>query len=181
MQMNQFTRIKTLKRAVVSGSITLAVGGALFLQSCQPNVVREVEYTKGVITEVEEVSPNQFKITDEQVVTEKDSSKVIAHYLDGEVDTMSIEEVKVIEESDQRRRGLSPILYGGFIGYYMGRSSRVAPSPSVYKDQSTYNRVNSTTGSTLNKTASRSRVRSTRPSGSSSGYGKSRSTRSYGG
>jgi len=62
----------------------------------------------------------------------------------------------------------------------MGRSmGSFRPRPSAYVNRSTYQRVSSTTGSRFRNATSRSS--SSRPSKGKSGYGGSRSTRSYGG
>ena len=66
------------------------------------------------------------------------------------------------------------------MGYYLGRRAGVPPSPGVYRDQNTYNRVQNGAGSSMQSTARRTTV--SRPAKSSSGYGSSsRSSRSYGG
>lgn len=187
-----FTRFKNATRNTL---MAIGAAGALFLSGCD-NVqyVEEerVELTKGLITTLEEIEPNNFKIIDEQVIDDKAESRVITQYLDGTVDTLLLNEVdpntlaSTAEPSDStgrshyhRRRSMSGVLMGGLMGYYMGRSTSVPPSASSYRDQNTYNRVNSSAGRTLSNTASRTTVR--RPSSGSSGYGGSRSTRSSGG
>lgn len=159
---------------------------AIGLSSCgsDTNYVEEekVELTKGLITELKEVEENSFKITDERVVDSKEDSRIIAHYLDGTIDTFTVDQVRVVEQNDpnyHRRSGMSGVLMGGLMGYYLGRSLSSPPRASAYADPKTYNRVNSNAGSTLNQTARRTTVR--RPSRSSSGHGSGRSTRSSGG
>jgi hypothetical protein len=166
--------------------LALLVGTSFALSSCggSSNYTEEekVELTKGLITELKEVEQNKFKITDETVVENKEDSRIIATYLDGTIDTFTVDEVKVVESDSPnyyRRSGMSSVLMGGLMGYYMGRSFSSPPRASAYADPKTYNRVNSTAGSTLNSTARRTTVR--RPTKSSSGYGSGRSTRSYGG
>ena len=112
--------------------------------------------------------------------------------MDGTIDTLMLNDVdpntlaSTAEPSDStdrhhyyRRRSMSGVLMGGLMGYYMGRSTSVPPSASSYRDQNTYNRVNSSTGRTLSNTASRTTV--SKPTSGSSGFGGSRSTRSSGG
>ena len=159
---------------------------AIGLTSCgsETNYVEEekVELTKGLITELKEVEENSFKIIDERAVDNKEDSRIIAHYLDGTIDTFRIDEVQMVDQNDPnhyRRSGMSSILMGGLMGYYLGRSLSSPTRASAYVDPKTHQRVNSTTGNTLNSTARRTTVR--RPTRSSSGYGGSRSTRSSGG
>ncbi|NRB51648.1 MAG: hypothetical protein HRU41_28505 [Saprospiraceae bacterium] len=187
-----FTRLKTSARHTL---VAIGAAGALFFTSCD-NVQyveeEKVELTKGLITTLEEVEPDNFKIIDEQVVDSKAQSRVITHYMDGTIDTLMLNDVdpntlaSTAEPSDStdrhhyyRRRSMSGVLMGGLMGYYMGRSTSVPPSASSYRDQNTYNRVNSSTGRTLSNTASRTTVR--KPTSGSSGFGGSRSTRSSGG
>lgn len=177
--------------------------GTLLFTSCGNNVeyVQEevVEMTKGVVTTVEEVSPDEFRIVDEQVIDDKNASQVIANYISGDSDTMNLAEVQDwsggsgnydsnsstasnTTSSDttrhyRRRSGIGSIIMYGYMGYMMGRTT--SPNPAAYKNQSTYNRVSNSTGSTLNKTAKRTTV--SKPSKTKSGYGSGKSTRSYGG
>ncbi len=187
-----FTRLKNSAKHTL---VAIGTAGALFLSSCN-NVQyveeEKIELTKGLITTLEEIEPDNFKIIDEQVVESKAESRVITHYMDGTIDTLMLNDVdpntlaSTAEPSDStgrhhyhRRRSMSGVLMGGLMGYYMGRSTSVPPSASSYRDQNTYNRVNSSAGRTLSNTASRTTVR--KPSSGSSGYGGSRSTRSSGG
>lgn len=187
-----FTRLKTSARHTL---VAIGAAGALFFTSCN-NVQyveeEQIELTKGLITTLEEVEPDNFKIIDEQVVDSKADSRVITHYMDGTIDTLMLNDVNpntlssTAEPTDStdrrhyyRRRSMSGVLMGGLMGYYMGRSTSVPPSASSYRDQNTYNRVNSSTGRTLSNTASRTTVR--KPTSGSSGFGGSRSTRSSGG
>lgn len=163
--------------------IALLTFALSLLVSCSDTVTEEkVEFTKGVITFMEEVSPDQYKIVDEQVIENKDDSKIITSYLDGRRDTMSLYEAQVMSSSSDttsHRYHRHRTYYGGLIGYYLGRSSSVPPSPGVYQNQSTYNRVQNTAGNTMQTTARRTTV--TRPKSSSSGFGSGKSSRSYGG
>lgn len=195
--------VQSLKK----GLVLTTIAGTLLFTSCGSNVeyVEEevVEMTKGVVTTVEEVSPDEFKIIDEQVIEDKDASMVIANYIDGETDTMSLAEVQgdwsggsgsfdsngeatspTANTTSQdttrhyrRRSGIGSIIMYGYIGYMMGRTTR--PNPAAYRNANTYNRVANTTGNTLNNTATRKTV--SKPATGKSGYGSSKSTRSYGG
>jgi hypothetical protein len=159
--------------------VTIALA---LLVSCSDSVTEEqVEFTQGVITFMEEVTPEQYKIVDEQIVADKAESKIITQYLDGHRDTMSLYEAQVVNQdtSTQQRSHYHRTYYGGLMGYYLGRSHSIPPSPGVYQDPNTYNRVQNNAGSTLQRTARRTTV--SRPSRSSSGFGSSKSSRSYGG
>ncbi|MEZ5041295.1 MAG: hypothetical protein R2828_15465 [Saprospiraceae bacterium] len=187
-----FTRLKTAAR---HSFFAIGVAGTLFLTSCdnvQYAEEEQIELTKGLVSVLEEVEPNNFKIVDEQVVETKAESRVITHYLDGTIDTLMLNDVDpntlaaTSEPADStsrhhyyRRHGMSSVLMGGLMGYYMGRSMSVPPSAASYRDQNTYNRVNSSAGRTLANTASRTTVR--RPTSGSSGFGSGKSTRSVGG
>lgn len=187
-----FTR---LKKAARHSLFAIGAAGTLFLTSCD-NVQyadeEQIELTKGLVTVLEEVEPDNFKIIDEQVVESKAESRVITHYFDGTIDTLMLNDLDpntlaaTSEPADStsrrhyyHRRSMSSVLMGGLMGYYMGRSMSVPPAASSYRDQNTYNRVNSSTGRTLSNTASRTTVR--RPTSGSSGFGGSKSTRSVGG
>ncbi|MEN0005942.1 MAG: hypothetical protein AAF798_17460 [Bacteroidota bacterium] len=178
------SRLSTTTRRL---SYALTIAGALTFTSCGDNVQyveeEKIELTKGLITEVEEVAKDDFRIIDERVVEDKADSRVIAHYLDGSVDTMLVSQIQQTgtqqDSTYRRRRSMNGILMGGLMGYYMGRSMNTPVSSGVYKDPQTYNRVTSNAGSTLNSTANRTTVR--RPSNTSKGFGGGKSTRTYGG
>lgn len=178
----KFSRSSKVRTYLMGGAIVFGLSGSMIFTSCssEPQYTTEekVELTKGLITEVEEVKAGQFKITDETVVPTRDDSRIIALYLDGARDTFTLDEAMLVEANDGRRRGFSSVLMGGMMGYMMGRSLSSPVNPTAYKNQDTYNRVNKTTGSTLQNTAKRTTVR--KPVRSKSGYG-SKSSRSYGG
>ena len=144
--------------------------------------------TEGVITKVEEVQADVFKITDEEVVSTVEESRIIANYLDGETDTFTLNEIAVVdttvvseERGYRRRSGISSIVHYGLIGYMLGRPMGTPMRSSSYATRDSYNK--SQAGRTrVNSTASRRTVRSPRPSSTGkSGYGSGRSTKSYGG
>lgn len=177
---SQPTIPKVYRTAVL---VILMVLTLLLLNSCENTVTEEkIEYTQGVITYMEEVSPEQFKIIDEVLVANKEDSRIITDYMDGSRDTITLYEAQAISadttNNTQHRRHYRAY-YGGLIGYYLGRSAMVPPSPASYQDQSTYNRVQNTAGTGMQQTARRTTV--TRPSNARRSFGSSRSTRSYGG
>jgi len=175
-----FTRYAS-KARIFAASVTLS--GALLLTACGGYETEEkVVLTKGIVTEVEEVQPNEFKIIDEVAVEDTSDSKVIAHYLGGKIDTIPMQEVRNQQShtgSHYHSSGMGNILMGGLMGYYLGRSLSSPIMASSYRDQSTYSRVSSNAGAAVTRSAVRTTVR--KPSRSSSGYGSGRSTRSYGG
>ena len=146
---------------------------------------------QGVVTELREVSPDEWRIADERVVEDSLQSRVIATGLDGVSDTFTLDELRAqgavaaadttVADTRHRRRGFfTPILFYGLFGSRFGRSygrnSGVGPRPGAYVNQSAYNRVQSTAAPRLRTPGS-----SARPSGGRSGYGAGRSTRSFGG
>jgi len=136
--------------------------------------------TQGVITEIEEMKNGEYLITNETIVSRKEDSRIIASYLDGTRDTLTLEQAKLEESesssSSTHRRGMSPILMGGMMGYMMGKNMSTPVSRSAYKSSSVYDRSNSST-STLRSSATKRTV--SRPK---SGFGSSGgSTRSSGG
>jgi hypothetical protein len=193
--MSQFSRVKLKKKRLPALVCGMALFGLIGFSSCsnQTDMDTEyvekteiVDYTQGLITEVEEVEKDQFKITDENVVATKEDSRIIATYLDGAIDTFTLEEVALVEGEENtdgysRRSGMSSVLMGGMMGYFMGRSLSSPTSRSSYKNTSAYNKANTTTSSALKSTAKTTTTRTKRPSSGSSGHGSGKSTRSYGG
>lgn len=174
---------KMLVRNLLLALVVLSFGMAA-LSSCGSNVqYEEAEIpTKGLITTVQEIQPDEFKIEDEVPVPDTSQSLIIAKYLDGNIDTFTLTEARLMQQSGTTGRsgGIMRAASYGFFGYMIGRSMTrgFRPSASAYTDPNTYNRVNSTTGNTVRSTSQRV----SRPSsGSRSGYGTSRSSRSYGG
>jgi hypothetical protein len=165
--------------ALIIASFSMAA-----LSSCGSNVeYEEVEVpTQGLITTLQEIEPNEFKIEDEVPVPDTSQSMIIAKYLDGGIDTFTLMEARLMQEqsTSERSGGIMRAASYGFFGYMIGRSlmGGFRPSASAYRDPNTYNRVNNSTGNTIRSTSQKV----SRPSsGSRSGYGASRSSRSYGG
>lgn len=185
-KLTEFSTIRPLKQAILGGALLLSVGTAIITTTgCTGNsgrevtVVEKVELTKGLITTIKEVSTNRFLIEDEKVVENKEDSRIIAKNLDGTIDTFTVDQAQLVDLPPERRSAISSPLMGGLMGYYLGRSLSQPTMSSAYMNSATYNRVNSTAGATLNQTATRTTT--TRPRNSSSGYGGSRSGRSYSG
>jgi hypothetical protein len=156
----------------------VAIGMFVIYNACfRKEEVDEVP-TEGLITTVKEVEAEKFKIEDEQPAVHPDSSLIIAKYLDGKIDTFTLEEARLVEAGGGASSGLARAAMmaagAGFLGYMMGRSMSSRPSPAAYTNQGTYDRVNNSTGNRLHSTASRTPK-------SRSGFGGGRSTRSFGG
>lgn len=170
------------KNALLILSITAF--GLVVLTSCGGSAqYEEVEIpTQGLITTVVEIEPEQYKIEDEVPIPDTAQSLIVAKYLDGGIDTFTLAEVRLMQQNGYtgHRSGILTAASYGFFGYMIGRSMMggFRPRASAYTDPNTYNRVNSTTGSSLRSTSQRVSRPSTR---GRSGYGSGRSSRSYGG
>ncbi|WP_340198899.1 hypothetical protein [Ascidiimonas sp. W6] len=139
------------------------------------------ESTKGIITEVEEIEPgNDYRVLDEKIIDDKSKSIAIVHALDGSIDTLSIAKIESDkQESNRHHSALRPILYYTLASsLFRNNLGSVAPNSKYYKTQSAFNK---STGlkNDLQSTATRRTVRT--PKASSSGYGKGKSFRSFGG
>ena len=155
---------------------------AAVVTSCGGSSYEEVEVpTQGLITTIVEVSPESYKIEDEQPIPDTSQSLIIAKYLDNTIDTFTLAEVRLMRKNNYSgsRSGVLTAASYGFFGYMIGRSmTGYRPQASAYRDPNTYNRVNNSTGNTVRNSSSKVR----RPTSSSrSGYGSGKSSRSYGG
>ena len=163
--------------------VVFSITAGFFIPACSSeySTTEKVELTKGLITEVKEIEADKFKIIDERVVENKADSRVIAHYLDGTRDTLTLDQASVTKTQDDTKRShVARTARMGIMGFYFGRSFGVGPNSSAYANQSVYNRSNTSTRSTLSKTAKRTTIR--KPVRSSRTRTRStRSTRSFGG
>lgn len=161
---------------------SLAIGIAFFTSCSSEPSYEDVEIpTQGLITTVQEVQAESYKITDEQAVQDTADSRIVAVYMDSTRDTFTLAQARLAQQSGYtgHRSGVFSAASFGFMGFMMGRSmSRFRPSSSAYMDQKTYNKVNSTAGNSVRSSAKTVRKPSTR---SSKGFGSGRSTRSHGG
>lgn len=158
----------------------LAMGSAIVISAFVACGSSDKIVDQGVITKIKEVELDQFKITDEQLIAKKADSRIIATYLDGHVDTLSLDEAKLTEgqTTTTRRSGMNRILMGGMMGYMLGRNVSSPLNSNAYMNKSAYDKSN-TASSKYKATARRNSVSKSR-----SGYGRSRSSgssRSYGG
>ncbi len=186
-QKNTFIRqVKdiTLSSTLMMGLLTASP----LLQGCRSgsNDTHEEVYTKGVQTFIKETDWGEFKITDEKVVGEGESQAIVT-YLDGRIDTLSVEEAKRITGALNERTasrdtaqtqghsyghgyghhfGLGNALLYGSMGYMLGRSMQQPTSPDVYANSSVYQRARENTGIVRNSRVSR-------PVGSNRGFFRS--------
>ena len=140
--------------------------------------------TQGLITVVKEVETDLFKIEDEVTVPQTEQSLIVANYLDSTSDTFTLAQARLMEANGYPGRSGSVMqaasygLFGYMIARNMGGARR--PRPGAYTSQKAYEKSTSRAGSSLNRTASR--TRRVKPSSGKSGYGSSsKSTRSFGG
>lgn len=132
--------------------------------------------TQGIIAKIKEVETDLFKITDEELIDERENSLIIATFLDSSVDTFTLDEVRLEEANNPKRSMLRSVAMAGMLGYMMGRPMSSGISRSAYADDRTFNKSNSSGKSQLKSTASRRTVKTP-----SKGFGSGKSTKSYGG
>jgi hypothetical protein len=158
----------------VYGAIALVI----IYNACFRSPEMEEVPTQGLITTVTEVEPEKFKIEDEQTVQDTNDSRIIAKYLNGNIDTFTLAEARLVQSAGFGAAGVAGMAMQaatfGFLGYMMGRAMTSRPSAGAYTNQGTYDRVNNTTGNSIRSTTARV------PKGRS-GFGGGRSTRSFGG
>lgn len=166
------------------------VTGAVVLQSCggdgSPKIKdgetkTVLESSKGTVTEVEEVEPgDDFKIIDEKVIDDKTKSTAIVHYLDGKIDTLSLQKLKSESaEGNHTNAALKGVLMYSLASSFFNRNlANTQPNAGFYKNADAYNKSTNLKGD-LEKTATSRRV--TSPGKSSKGYGTGKSFRSHGG
>lgn len=184
--MNTSTYLPTIfsKRVLLATVVT----GALTFTGCSDGAPKlkdaseQTVYinTKGIEAIVDEVDPGDvFKITEENILDSKESSRAIVHNLDSTIDTISM--ATMTNESGQgtRRSALRSTLMGGLaFAYLTGRTGGMAPKASSYKSTSAFNNSNGKASSL--KGASTARKVSV-PGKTSKGYGSGKSFRSFGG
>jgi len=135
--------------------------------------------TQGIIAEIEEVKTDIFKINNEEIIEKREDSRIIATFMSGKIDTFTLDEISLKEYNDPVRSGVRTAVYGGLMGYMLGRRMSSPLTRSSYKTDKAYAGSNTTKKSALRSTASKRIVRT--PKASKSGYGSRKSTRSYGG
>ncbi len=200
----QFTKwnLRKLRKATIKGALFISLASVIIAHTgCSSNdinnqvqheVLTKQEFTKGVITTLEEITKGDFAIADEQVVPTKADSRVIVKYLDGKIDTMNMAQAQKIANADpsnklaindKANRGIGGAIWSGVIGYYIGRRLSSSLNPNAYKNEDTYRRISRTTNSQARSSrrtvsATNSNTRSSKPS-SFSTTKKTSSTSNY--
>lgn len=156
---------------MIAGMVSCGGGGV------EVDTTEVLDPTQGVVTEVKEIETDLFRITNEDIVSTKEDSRIIAEYIDGVRDTFTLEEAQLVdaEGSGTRRSSMNGILMGGLMGYMMGKSMSTPINSGAYANQSAYQKSN-TKNTSLRSTATRKTVTTPKK-----GFGGSKSSRSYGG
>ncbi|PSR54536.1 hypothetical protein AHMF7605_13955 [Adhaeribacter arboris] len=146
--------IGDLKRNV----LILAAASSLGLASCNSSSNNTAEDTassdwstgasnlsQGVITEMTETSPNNWKVTDERPAGAGQVAAILKHY-DGKIDTLTGEplqramnEYASVHPNNTNRFGMMDVLMWSGIGYMAGRM--LSPNPAYYANSSIFNRT----------------------------------------
>jgi hypothetical protein len=176
--------IKTCIKITDLLKITCVLFSIVFITSCGGEKKDYVESTvedptQGILAEIEEVEENRFKINNEEIIAKREDSRIIAKFLNGTIDTFTLDEITLVEANNPNRSMMRSVLMGGMIGYMMGRPMSTPINRQSYASDNAYNKSNSGTNQ-LRSTATRRTVR-TPKANSSSGYGSRKSSRSYGG
>lgn len=135
----------------------------------------EVAVPDGVITEMTEEAPDQWKITDERT-TAPGQSMAILKYSDGRVDTLQgldlenrLQDVSQNQATHQQGGfGMSSVLWWSALGYMAGRN--MAPRAGYYANPNLINRTDS-----WRQNVQTYRQRATAPASGRSGFFRGRS------
>lgn len=194
------TIFKKAKDIAIGHTFSIMVGMAaapFLLTSCGSSNNCEqdnIEFKSGVITKVKEVSPGDFRITDEQVAQNKSDVKVYVEYHDGKKETLSLDDTKKMVKEDpnfvkedcdyksinnQHHSSLTSVLLYGTMGYMLGRSLSSPVRSGVYSSQQAYQNSQNTQRSFRNNVVQK--PSSSRRGFFGSGSRSSRGGRSYGG
>lgn len=176
---------KNSMRKIVPASL---LASCLIISGCydgSPKIKDATEQTvyinnKGIETEVQEVDPGDvFKILDERILEDKESSRAIVNNLDSTIDTISMATLKDESQSSGRRSAIRSTLMGGLaLAYMTNRAGAIAPRSSSYMNKASYNKSNGL-ASNLKSSATPRKV--SIPGKTSKGYGSGKSFRSFGG
>ncbi|MHA6247272.1 hypothetical protein ACXYMU_04990 [Pontibacter sp. CAU 1760] len=139
------------------------------------NAESEMAKIDGVITEMTEEAPDEWKITDERT-TAPGKSMAILKYGDGRVDTLQGLELqnrlKDVSSNESTHRqggfGMSSVLWWSALGYMAGRNT--APRAGYYANPNLMNRTD-----TWRQDVQTTRQRATAPSSGRSGFFRGRS------
>ncbi len=191
--------IRKVKDISISSALTVTfLSAGILFQSCTPGQdteadysYEEVTYSRGIRSQIKEVSPGEFQITSEESVP-VESAMAIVTYLDGHTDTLTVSASKALIDDEIQNNGSqvghhsglsSMLLYGG-IGYMLGRSMNngyinqhrdgAANKSRFYGSSTAYNQSQAATQDV--NSSRTSRMVRTRPAGGKSGFfGSSRS------
>ncbi|GEO07267.1 hypothetical protein AAE02nite_49310 [Adhaeribacter aerolatus] len=101
--------------------------------------------TKGVITELTEVSPDKWQITDERPAGAGEVAAIVRHY-DGQVDTLKgealqqqMQQYASVHPTNTNGFGMMDVLMWSSIGYMAGRM--MSPNPRYYANPNVMNRT----------------------------------------
>ncbi len=190
--------IRRVKDITLGTTLSVALlNGSMLLQSCSSNNddqynesgegQQSESFKKGVRTFITETAPGTFKITDEQQVGPERAGAIV-NYFDGHRDTLSVAAAQALVKNDpstsryfnnpstygqHHGNGLANALLWGGLGYMIGRQFMGGSSfdrdrrysQGAYSNPSAYAR-----SSQIGQEVSRSRVVTSRPSGSRGGF-----------
>lgn len=139
--------------------LIVAAAGCLGLTACEPGSRNqdlataqnewsgggEAQFSQGVITELTEVEPDNWKITDERPAQAGEVAAVL-RYLDGRLDTLQglsleqrMQEYTTANPTNVHRSGMMDVLMWSGIGYMAGRM--MSPNPRYYANPATMQRT----------------------------------------
>jgi len=102
-------------------------------------------YSQGVITELTEISPDNWKITDERSVGPGQVAAIMRHY-DGQVDTLrgealqrEMQQYASVHPNNTNGTGMMDVLMWSGIGYMAGRM--MSPNPRYYANPNVMQRT----------------------------------------
>ena len=175
----RYLRIGDLKR----NAFIVAAAACMGLTSCGPDTnsnnvgaSEEVKVPDGIITELTEEAPDQWKITDERT-TVPGASMAILKYNDGRIDTLKGLELenkmKDLAANEQQYRqggfGLGSVLWWSGMGYMAGRM--MAPRAGYYANPGVMNNT-----AAWRQNVQTYRQQATAPTSGRSGFFKGRSS-----
>jgi hypothetical protein len=209
-----FSNRTTFQNRIRRGSLYVAVSALLAAQiSCGSDNGTDWEQvttyhpTKGVITVIEETPSGSFEIVDEKVVESLSMSRVVIRNQNGQQDTLTLDQAKGLVQSQDTmttfnttnhsnnvgyhpHNSIGSVLWGGAIGYMMGRSFSSPTQSRFYRPEErldernggSYNRSSNITQELRNTATPRTTMRPVNGrSGFFGGGSRSSSRGSYGG
>ena len=140
-------KINTTGKVIIGGIFFLAHGLIVGCDSADDTTLKDSTrsfgddagthsaYKQGVMTMVDEVAPNEYRITKEFL---SKTTGVLVQHLDGTKEVIPEEKISSVmdKEKTEKGMGLGSVLAAGLLGYMMGKNSLL--SPYVYKDENLY-------------------------------------------